>query len=42
MSTGDPSRISVCTFAGEPGIIDASVNRSSGGRIHTRGVMIRT
>jgi lon-related putative ATP-dependent protease len=45
MSTGDhsfgrPSRITVRTFAGEPGIVDIERESKLGGRIHSKGVMI--
>jgi lon-related putative ATP-dependent protease len=47
LSTGDhafgrPSRITVRTFAGEPGVLDIERESKLGGRIHSKGVMILT
>jgi lon-related putative ATP-dependent protease len=47
LSTGDhafgrPSRITVRTFAGEPGVLDIERESKLGGRIHSKGVLILT
>jgi lon-related putative ATP-dependent protease len=47
LSTGDhafgrPSRITVRTYSGEPGVVDIEREAKLGGRIHSKGVMILT
>jgi len=47
LSTGDhafgrPSRITVRTYAGEPGVVDIEREAKLGGPIHSKGVMILT
>jgi lon-related putative ATP-dependent protease len=47
LSTGDhafgrPSRITVRTYSGEPGVVDIERESKLGGRIHSKGVMILT
>jgi predicted ATP-dependent protease len=47
LSTGDhafgrPSRITVRTFAGEPGVVDIEREAKLGGPVHAKGVMILT
>jgi lon-related putative ATP-dependent protease len=41
-SFGRPARITVRTFAGEPGVVDIEREAKLGGRIHSKGVMILT
>jgi predicted ATP-dependent protease len=47
LSTGDhafgrPSRITVRTFAGEPGVVDIEREAKLGGPVHSKGVMLLT
>jgi predicted ATP-dependent protease len=47
LATGDhtfgrPSRITVRTYAGEPGVVDIEREAKLGGRVHSKGVMILT
>jgi lon-related putative ATP-dependent protease len=39
---GRPSRITVRSFAGEPGVVDIEREAKLGGRVHAKGVMILT
>jgi lon-related putative ATP-dependent protease len=39
---GRPSRITVRTFAGQPGVVDIEREAKLGGRLHSKGVMILT